>query len=412
MSGTELTSRFVYIALGKGTFEGFLENIEESYLKTTDGKHVNEAVCVNPKDMPKVYLKLQSTFKTDKKVYPRYYIYEKNNRYTKQPIYEDIGEMIELKPEKEKEILLSIPKSIKSGDYVLKLNFTDDSGKVISELYEYGYTIIGESVSIDNITFDNDTHSIKSYIHGPKDGSVLNDVVVEINVYDENGTLLDQKRENIILENKLTTTEFYFNDYSKGRIRVEVKASDNGKILSFKSVELKTVFSGTKILFTDIDGRDCSDAVKTLNGLGIINGYVDNTFKPDNLITRGEFSTIVIKLLEMNVDESEEVLFQDTDNYWGRTYINTLYKKGYVSGYPNGTFGPQNNITYAEAITILINALGYKDEVSRSTIGWPDNYLEKAIGLGIIKDTDGKDWNANANRGDISNLTLNAYLVK
>ena len=162
---------------------------------------------------------------------------------------------------------------------------------------------------------------------------------------------------------------------------------------------------------SDIVGTKYENAVKVLNGLGIINGYPDNTFKPENQITRAEYAAIVTKLLNMDVSEDQDVIFADVENHWAKPYINRIYKEGLVSGYPDGTFGPQNNVTYAEAITILVNALGYRNEVNKTGVPWPYNYIDKALDLDLNKDIEAFDFTAPSNRGDVSILTLNTYLL-
>lgn len=84
---------------------------------------------------------------------------------------------------------------------------------------------------------------------------------------------------------------------------------------------------------------------------GFITGYPDGTFKPNNSITRQEFCTIVAKYL--GLENTGEANFSDTKGVYAEGYIAQLVEKNIVSGYSDGTFKPDANITRAEATKIL-----------------------------------------------------------
>ncbi|MCL2163404.1 MAG: S-layer homology domain-containing protein [Oscillospiraceae bacterium] len=85
-------------------------------------------------------------------------------------------------------------------------------------------------------------------------------------------------------------------------------------------------------------------------------GYPDGSFMPGQALTRAELSTSVarIKGLKMNPDHP----FTDVGDHWGGEYIGAMYAAGYISGYPDGTFAPDNFITRAETVTILCRSEG------------------------------------------------------
>lgn len=408
MSGKlELTKEFYFDEI-YNIFDGFLENTKESYWKMADGKKIdiNTIPCIESSEIPEICMKLKSTFDKEKRVYPQYYIYDK---YENKVVHSSIGDIIIFKANEEKEVLLNIPRIINPGNYLIKFNFIDENGRFVSNLYNYEYTLAGESAKISDVIFDSLTNLVKCYIYGPQDGSTLN-TTVDMMVYDTNKTVLDKVTKNIIVGNRATIVDFPIGKYND--VIIEFKVSKGNNVLATKALNLKTEFTTIKTGFPDIVGFDCEEAVRVLNGAGIINGYLDNTFKPDNLVTRAEFAAIVIKLMDMKVEDNGELLFPDTYNHWGRPHINALYSKGLVSGYTDGTFGPQNNVTYAEAITILINALGYRREVNESNYEWPDNYIFKAIELGILEKFNIVDYFEVANRGSISKLVLNTFIIK
>jgi len=121
-----------------------------------------------------------------------------------------------------------------------------------------------------------------------------------------------------------------------------------------------------------------NNAVSTLTNAGIIDGYEDGTFKPDGNITRAEFATIAVRFFEATYDGED--LFSDIAGHWAQDYINEAANAGIVDGYPDGTFQPQQLITRAEAVTMVNRTIDRHpdaDHLLEDMITWPDN-LETA----------------------------------
>lgn len=391
---------------------GFLENsLGEAYWYLSNRTYVkaNTGPNVSIDDMPLAYLKLKSNFDTEKTFYPHYVVYERSDIYNPTPIFDKYGEEgVKFWPGEVSALVIEVPKFSKPESYLLKLNFVDENGVAISNLFDYRYVIIGEGAKINSIDLDNNI--IKTYIYGPADRTELN-VKFDISVYDENNILIKQEQQNITIGGEQDCFTTNIGSTSSKKITVEAKVSSNGNVLASKREEIEVEKNNGSKMLSDIVGTKYENAVKVLNGLGIINGYPDNTFKPGNQITRAEYSTIVTKLLNMDVSEDQDVIFSDVENHWAKPYINRIYKEGLVSGYPDGSFGPQNNVTYAEAVTILVNALEYRNEVNSTGISWPYNYINKALELNLFNNLDMVEYMTPANRGDISILTLNTYLL-
>jgi len=107
--------------------------------------------------------------------------------------------------------------------------------------------------------------------------------------------------------------------------------------------------------FTDVPyEHPHSDAISYLQSNNMVQGYEDNTFRPDNLINRVEFLKIVLEGTNVPLDVTESTGFSDIDeNQWYGPYIKKAKKEGWVQGYPDGTFRPLNNINKVEALKIL-----------------------------------------------------------
>ncbi|WP_418791084.1 S-layer homology domain-containing protein [Phosphitispora sp. TUW77] len=159
------------------------------------------------------------------------------------------------------------------------------------------------------------------------------------------------------------------------------------------------------IFFSDVRGN-ASDSIYRLNALGIIEGYPDGSFKPDSNITRAEFAKIAMAAAgnagSANFLKDAASKFSDVKpGEWYTGWVNLAASLGYIHGYPDGSFRPQSNITYAECITILVRLLGYSDKLPGE---WPTEYLVKAAELGITDDVT-FSVNALATRGNIAMMT-------
>jgi len=152
-----------------------------------------------------------------------------------------------------------------------------------------------------------------------------------------------------------------------------------------------------------------------LQTLGIIAGFPDGSLGLDRTMTRAEFAKVITIATgnEIIADAmvNSPTSFPDAKvGVWYTGYVNVASELGYILGYPDGTFKPNQDITNAEVLTILLRALGYDDRLPGS---WPTDYLVKANELGI---TDGVTFAAKAPalRGDafiFASRTLDEEMV-
>jgi hypothetical protein len=161
--------------------------------------------------------------------------------------------------------------------------------------------------------------------------------------------------------------------------------------------------------FPDVIGTKYEDAVLYLKVFGYAAGYPDNTFKPDNYITRAEllklafeFSGEAQAFMNANPDAKLNKFADVSDNHWAKKYIEATGAVGIVSGYEDNTFRPDNNVTFAEALTILLNVHGLKDAVNAKGFSWPTNYEEYSYRKNITDMSTSDAYVKNATRGDIA----------
>ena len=101
-------------------------------------------------------------------------------------------------------------------------------------------------------------------------------------------------------------------------------------------------------------------AVSTLSSMGIITGYPDGTFRPNTAITRAEFAAIAARF--DNDGDKTAAKFSDIATHWAKDEISIAYNNGWITGYPDGTFGPQRDITRAETMTLVNRVLNRQPE--------------------------------------------------
>lgn len=119
--------------------------------------------------------------------------------------------------------------------------------------------------------------------------------------------------------------------------------------------------------FTDVsaDAWYCS-AVSTLSAMGILSGYPDATFRPNASITRAEFAAIATRF-DANGDKTP-VSFDDITNHWAKDEIAAASNNGWVNGYEDGSFRPQNKITRAETMSLTNRVLKRKPETAEDLL--------------------------------------------
>ncbi len=132
--------------------------------------------------------------------------------------------------------------------------------------------------------------------------------------------------------------------------------------------------TATSTGFDDVSANDwCAKYISRLENSEIIKGYTDGSFKPNNPITRAEFATICVRFFEGRTKTISGASSDFTDvanDHWAKEYIDKAAKQGFVTGYPDGSFRPDNYITRAEVVTV----------VNRMLSRYPDTkYIDKNV---------------------------------
>lgn len=154
----------------------------------------------------------------------------------------------------------------------------------------------------------------------------------------------------------------FINGYPWGAFEpdTEVTRAEAAEML-YRLLDKDAVKRRPHVNFSDVgEGDWFADAVTFLTSIGIVHGYEDGTFRPDNRITRAEFATMISGFSDIDIVVYNA--FVDIRGHWALVYINNAASKGWISGYPDSCFRPDNNMTRAEVVTVIDRMLNRKIE--------------------------------------------------
>lgn len=159
--------------------------------------------------------------------------------------------------------------------------------------------------------------------------------------------------------------------------------------------------------FEDVEG-DYEEAIDTLVALGVITGYEDGTFRPERIVTRAEMAKLIVEILGYgDLVSGAKSNFADTQGHWADPWIALAAGRGLVIGTGDGNFTPDRQVSYDEAITMVVRALGYTDDCNElKGMTWPTNFKVKAAELDLLNKV--KLTSAGADRGGVAQLLYNA----
>jgi len=153
-------------------------------------------------------------------------------------------------------------------------------------------------------------------------------------------------------------------------------------ILSFNS----TTFAVPQL--TDIEESAYTEAISELVSIGVMQGFPDGSFKPDETTTRAQAAKIISFLLGRaeEVDEKDatvKTIFPDVETgHWAAGYINICVEEGIIRGFPDGSFGPSQTVTQRQLVALMLRLLGY--DTLQKPLEWEKEIDETAQELGLI----------------------------
>ncbi|MFD0715620.1 S-layer homology domain-containing protein [Paenibacillus sp. GCM10027626] len=145
-------------------------------------------------------------------------------------------------------------------------------------------------------------------------------------------------------------------DWEKGTVSGNIDHLTRFAVIASKKENYEKLAEDTKheVELTDIDGHWAKESIQQLVRMGVISGYSDGTFKPNHPITRAEFVSILVRVL--NLKERSGVIYSDTKDHWAQDVIATAQAHGIITGYTNTLFGANDPITREQMAVMLMRA--------------------------------------------------------
>jgi len=185
-------------------------------------------------------------------------------------------------------------------------------------------------------------------------------------------------------------------------------------------ITLVAIMLSTSVIFAadlkdlENEGESYLKAIDELASKGVISGYEDGTFKPSNTITRAEFAKMIVTAFNLKMAENSTFKeLSDVESCWAQDYINIATSLGIVNGYEDGTFKPNNTITYGEISAVLSRQLGLKIE-EKGSKEWFAPYWSALSDAGIFDGVMTNDFVGigNARRDNVALLIYNSINYK
>ena len=119
---------------------------------------------------------------------------------------------------------------------------------------------------------------------------------------------------------------------------------------------------------------DAEDCIEMVSALGIMRGYEDGEFRPENLLTRSEAVVTISGMIGLIPEEKENNFYDVPQEHWAKGYVEAAGKARIVSGVEPGVFQPESNVTKYQAAVMLVNVMGYGEVIELDEFG-NKNYI-------------------------------------
>ncbi len=162
--------------------------------------------------------------------------------------------------------------------------------------------------------------------------------------------------------------------------------------------------------FPDVEaGSAAAEAISTLADLGILKGDDNGNYNPDAVVTRAEMATIVARIqgYEGDIAASATNFTDVPSTHWASGYVALAAGQGIVNGYGNGAFGPDDTVKYEEAIKMIMVTLGY-EPMAADQGGYPAGYIAAANSQKVLSGVTGGVTGQGCARSTIAQLVYNA----
>jgi uncharacterized repeat protein (TIGR02059 family) len=216
-------------------------------------------------------------------------------------------------------------------------------------------------------------------------------------------------------ENEIAAIYYYDESQSKW---INIGGTVSGSIISvqvdhFTRFAIFSIPIPSPTALSDVEGHWAAPYIKEMYASGVIGGYPDGSFRPDNHISRAEFVTMLVKSYQWETAGSKT--FADTANHWARDYIAVAYARQIAKGYNDTRFGPDDYITREQMAVMLAQAAELRNVTGTRTFSdqerispWAREAVAAASSKGIINGYPDKSFKPKdkATRGEAITVLL------
>lgn len=297
--------------------------------------------------------------------------------------------------------------------YTIEIDGNEDQPLIsIENICENGYQIYGMTDERDS--FGDRYIAIYPFEAGRDRLRLLsqaNDSIFDtliINIVDNNST---SRKETDVIEPPSSEVDISGDAHNQKPDRPVVDTTDVDDYTDNDETELEYEVEEEVICedpFTDVSSNyRYYDEVLAMKAAGLINGYSNGTFKPNNTITRAEVCTMIVNILENpHIISIKGNTFKDVSNHWAYDSVAKAKNMGLINGVNENEFAPDENITDEQIVKILVNLLGYGKNAPYLG-GYPEGYLNIAEDLGLLKGINVRIGNQ-TDRGTVTKMLYNA----
>ena len=138
--------------------------------------------------------------------------------------------------------------------------------------------------------------------------------------------------------------------------------------------------------YTDVpETHEKYAAINMLSSMDIITGFPDGTFKPDDAVTRAQMAALITRMFNLSNSAVSAAPFSDVaTDYWAVSNIVAAKNMNIINGFPDGTFQPEASVTYEQAVKMIVCALNY-GTAAEALGGYPAGYIQQASKLNLLK---------------------------
>jgi len=268
-----------------------------------------------------------------------------------------------------------------------------------------GFAEYGHDMSIERIVSNDTTtnYNINGSVHDMSGGEADTNLSIDLEYIVESDVLIQKKGEEAMMDSKYDSIELIRSPLEEGTTWNQSVENPNGDMTTLESSIKKVETQDNSLVFTvkyeDINS-DYYEERKIKESIGVI------SFEKI-MFNEGDSYTIGYSLYDETSGLSMKSDFQDVSNdAWYENYVDKLVTMDLIDGYPNDTFRPENEITVAEFIKITVETLSYYPEPGEDQ--WYTPYVSKAINLDLLEAGEFENYDRPIKRDEMTKIIVNA----